>query len=105
MILHDVDILKGLMLKTKTITGLQAFVSINNKIYPLEKRRALQEDKNNIPIVFDDYLPQWNYTAVPTIKRISPFCSLTSIRDQIKETQETLKRTVQIIEEHFPKIH
>jgi hypothetical protein len=104
VILRDVDILKGLMLKTKTKTGLRAFVSINCKIYPSEER-ASEEDKNNILIVFDDYLPQWNYTAVPTINRISPFYSLVSIRDQIKETQETLKRTMQIIEEHFPEIY
>ncbi len=104
VILHDVDILKGLMRKTKTKTGLQAFVSINCKIYPSEER-ASEEDKNNIPIVFDDYLPQWNYTVVPTIRPISPFYSLASIRDQIQETQETLKRTMQIIEEHFPEIH
>lgn len=90
------------MLKTKTKNGLQVFVSINDKIYQLEKRGS-KNDRCNIPIVFDNYLPQWNYTAVPEIFRISPFYSLTFIRDQLQETQSSLKRTLQIIEDHFPE--
>jgi hypothetical protein len=38
VILHDVDILKGLIFKTKTKTGLQVFVSINDKVYPSQER-------------------------------------------------------------------
>lgn len=102
VILHNIGMIKEFMLKTKTKNGLQVFVSINDKIYQLEKRGS-KNDRCNIPIVFDNYLPQWNYTAVPEIFRISPFYSLTFIRDQLQETQSSLKRTLQIIEDHFPK--
>ena len=36
-------------------------------------------------IVFDEYLPRWNYTAVPFLKACSLYSCLISIRDNIKE--------------------
>jgi hypothetical protein len=31
------------------------------------KRKTSDEFRNNIPIVFDTILPQWNYKAVPQL--------------------------------------
>lgn len=96
VILQDVNILKGLMMKTKTKTGLQVFVSVNHKFYPTEQRTT-KEYKQNMTIVFDDYLPQWNYTAVPDINQISHLYSITVVRDKVYETQNLMKRTKQIL--------
>ncbi|WP_375492092.1 hypothetical protein [uncultured Nostoc sp.] len=49
------------MLPTKS--GLQVFTTILDGIY-LTGRKVTDEFKQMMEIVFDDYLPQWNYTAV-----------------------------------------
>ena len=61
----SVQLVKELMEKTKTKTGLRAFVTILDRQYPT-KRTATQEFKDNMPIQFDDYLPKWNYQAIPS---------------------------------------
>ena len=50
--------------KTKTKTGLQVFTTILDGVYKTG-RKVTEEFKQMMEIVFDDYLPQWNYTAVP----------------------------------------
>jgi len=55
---------KYLMEQTKTQQGLTVIVQIIDKIYQTG-RKVADEFKNNMPIVFDDYLPQWNYRAIP----------------------------------------
>lgn len=55
---------KSLMEQTKTQQGLTVIVQIIDKIYQTG-RKATDEFMNNMPIVFDDYLPQWNYRAIP----------------------------------------
>ena len=52
------------MLKTKTKTGLSVAVDIIDKVYQTG-RKVADGFKDNMKIVFDDYLPKWNYTAVP----------------------------------------
>lgn len=64
VIFESVQMVKDLMAKAKTQTGLQVFVSMLDKIYATG-RKVTQEFKQTMEIVFDDYLPQWNYTAKP----------------------------------------
>jgi hypothetical protein len=52
------------MEKTQTTTGLKAFVHIIDKVYETG-RKVAADFKENIRIVFDDFLPQWNYRAIP----------------------------------------
>ena len=52
------------MEKTQTKAGLQVVVDILDKVYQTA-RKAVEGFKENMTIVFDDHLPQWNYTAVP----------------------------------------
>ena len=52
------------MAKTSTSTGLKVFISLNEKIYKTA-RKADEEFKKNIPLVFDDFLGKWNYRALP----------------------------------------
>jgi DDE family transposase len=60
----SVELVKGLVEKTSTSTGLKVFATINDKLYKTA-RKASDEFKANMPIAVDDYLGQWNYRAVP----------------------------------------
>jgi len=65
VVFKSVEIVKELMEKTKTSKGLKAVVQIIDKMY--ETGRKVADDfKETMRIVFDDFLPQWNYTAVPS---------------------------------------
>ncbi len=52
------------MRKASTSTGLRTTVNVIRRLY--EKGRAVAEEfKANMPIVFDELLPRWNYRVVP----------------------------------------
>ena len=63
-IFKSVEIVKELIKKTKTSTGLRVKVEIIDKIYETG-RKVDDEFKKNMKIVFDDILPTWNYRAIP----------------------------------------
>lgn len=52
------------MAKTSTKTGLKTVVSVLDAVYETG-RKATDAFISQMPIVFDDYLPQWNYVARP----------------------------------------
>ena len=60
----SVEIVKELIEKTSTSKGLKVFASIKDKVYKTA-RKANADFKASMPIIFDDYLGQWNYRAVP----------------------------------------
>jgi hypothetical protein len=65
VIFTSIELVKELMENTSTTTGLKAFVHILDKVY--ETGRSVAEGfKENMRIVFDEYLPRWNYCAVPS---------------------------------------
>jgi hypothetical protein len=66
VVFHTVQIVKSLMEKTSTSTGLQVTVDILDKVYDTG-RTCAKGFKQNMKILFDDLLPQWNYRAVPTL--------------------------------------
>ena len=66
VIFKSTEIVQELIAKTKTSTGLQVFATILDGVYETG-RNVTEEYKQNMEIVFDDYLSQWNYTAVPQI--------------------------------------
>ena len=53
-----------LMARTKTQQGLQVIVNVMDKVYETG-RKVAHSFKQQMPIIFDDLLPQWNYRAVP----------------------------------------
>ena len=55
---------KDLMAQAKTQTGLTVFSTVMDKVYATG-RKVTEEFKQTMEIVFDEYLPQWNYTAKP----------------------------------------
>jgi len=64
VIFKTIELVKELMEKTSTSTGLKATVQIIDKVYQL-KRKVADDFKDTMRIVFDDFLPRWNYTAIP----------------------------------------
>jgi len=59
-----VAMVKELIQKTTTTTGLKVTVNIIDKVYQTG-RRVNEDFKKNMQIVFDDFLPSWNYRALP----------------------------------------
>lgn len=64
VIFTSIELVKELLEKTSTTTGLKAFVHIIDKVYAIG-RKVAADFKENMRIVFDDFLPQWNYRAIP----------------------------------------
>lgn len=64
VLFKSVEWVKKLMERTQTQPGLRVTVQIIDKIYQTG-RKVADEFKQNMPIVFDEHLPQWNYRAVP----------------------------------------
>jgi len=70
VIFKSVELVNNLMAKTKTSTGLKVVTNILNKTF--ETGRKVADDfKENMRIQFDEYLPQWNYTALPANSVVS----------------------------------
>ena len=60
----SIKLVKELMEKTTTRKGLKVFVGIMDKVYETG-RKAADDFKQTMRIVFDDFLPAWNYRAIP----------------------------------------
>ncbi len=69
VVFASIELVKELMEKTHTQTGLKAFVHIIDKVYQTG-RKVAEEFKKTMRIVFDEVLPHWNYCAVP-LSRLS----------------------------------
>lgn len=64
VIFENVNTVLKFMATATTQKGLQVFTSIIDKTYQTG-RKVAQDFKEKMEIVFDDFLPQWNYTAKP----------------------------------------
>jgi hypothetical protein len=64
VILSDHNMVKQLIEKTQTKTGLSVSVSIIDKVYEIGKT-ATDGFKESMKIVFDELLGRWNYRAIP----------------------------------------
>lgn len=64
VIFTSLEVVKELMEKTSTKTGLKVFVHVIDKLYQTG-RKVAADFKEHMRIVFDDFLPQWNYRAIP----------------------------------------
>ena len=52
------------MRKTTTKTGLTTTVHVIKRTYE-KGRKVAEEFKQNMKLVFDSFLPKWNYKAIP----------------------------------------
>ena len=67
VIFTSIELVKELMEKTHTKTGLSVVVNVLDKVYKTG-RKVADGFKETMKIIFDEYLPKWNYRAVPTIE-------------------------------------
>ena len=66
-IFSSIDVVKSLVDKASKSKGLKVFLTIKDKVYATA-RKVSEDFKQNMKIVFDDYLGKWNYKAVPKVK-------------------------------------
>lgn len=64
VVFTSVELVKELIEKTHTANGLTVFVHVIDKAYQTG-RKVAADFKDNMRIVFDEFLPKWNYCAVP----------------------------------------
>src|SRR5262249_41070216 len=64
VIFHTVDIARQFIERAHTATGLRVTVRLLDAVYHTGRKYAA-DFKHNMHIVFDEYLPKWNYRAVP----------------------------------------
>ena len=64
VVFKSIDIVKAFMETATSRTGLKVFVSILDSVFAT-RRKVKKDFKKNMTIQFDDFLPQWNYTALP----------------------------------------
>lgn len=65
VLFQTLEQVKALMEHTHTAQGLHVIVHILDRVYETG-RQVTAAFKTNLPIQFDDFLPQWNYRAVPS---------------------------------------
>jgi hypothetical protein len=65
VIFESVELVKELMEKAQTSTGLRVTVEILDKMYQTGRKYA-EGFRENMKIMFDEVLPKWNYRAVPS---------------------------------------
>jgi hypothetical protein len=64
VIFESVGLVKELMEKASTVTGLRVTVDVLGKVYETGRKYAAGF-KEGMKIVFDEILPKWNYRAIP----------------------------------------
>lgn len=64
VIFRSTELVRELMAKTTTTKGLTVTVNIIDKVYQTG-RQVAEDFKQNLPVISDDFLPQWNYRVVP----------------------------------------
>ena len=64
VVFSGIALVKELMENTRTQTGLKVFVHLIDKVYQTG-RKVVADFKENMRLVFDKVLPQWNYRAIP----------------------------------------
>jgi len=64
VVFKSIERVNHFMAKAKTATGLTVFSSILEKTFETG-RKVAADFKENMRIQFDDFLPQWNYRAIP----------------------------------------
>jgi len=65
VLFHTLEQVKSLMERTHTQQGLSVLVHILDHVYETAKTVS-EAFKKQMPIRFDDFLPQWNYSAIPS---------------------------------------
>ena len=73
VIFHTLETVRYYMAKAKTKKGLKVKVSVLDKVYETGRKYAAGF-KKTMKIVCDEFLPKWNYRAVPPVSVKSGSC-------------------------------
>lgn len=65
VVFETAELVEQLIQKTNTKTGLSVVTNMIKTVYETGKK-VTKNFKKNMKIAFDDYLPKWNYCAIPT---------------------------------------
>ncbi|HUT89901.1 MAG TPA: hypothetical protein VMY37_10410, partial [Thermoguttaceae bacterium] len=65
VVFRALDIVTACLRRVWTSTGLKVTYAVLDKVYQL-KRQASDRFLETFPVQFEDPLPEWNYTVVPT---------------------------------------
>jgi DDE family transposase len=68
MLFRSVELVKQLMQKTQTRTGLRVVVDVWEKVYETG-RKVAEEVKKALHLIRDLFLPKWNYRILPQAER------------------------------------
>ena len=68
VIFTDIEVVNSAAHKTSTSNGLKVFSSIKQKVYATA-RKVADTFRENLPIIFDDFLGKWNYKAIPIAEK------------------------------------
>jgi hypothetical protein len=68
-IFTSMEVVMRLMERTHTQQGLSVTVQIIDKVYATG-RKVAESFRHHLPILFDNFLPQWNYRAAPNAQVI-----------------------------------
>ena len=63
---------QDLMAKTSTLAGLKTLTTVIDAVYETG-RQATDAFNQQMPIIFDDNLPNWNYVARPNNYKVCPY--------------------------------
>jgi len=69
VIFTSVELVRDLMANTTTKTGLTVDVSVLDKVYTTG-RKVAANFKEQMRVIFDEDLPQWNYTIPPSVTSV-----------------------------------
>ena len=64
---QSINVVKAAIKQTSTKAGLSVLVTISDKVYQTGKK-VTDGFKENMKIIFDDFLPKWNYYAIPFVE-------------------------------------
>ena len=64
VVFENLEIVKELIENTRTSKGLEVDVEIVDKFYQ-RGRKATDDFRRNMGLLFDELLPKWNYRAIP----------------------------------------
>lgn len=67
VVFKSMEVVRDLIARTKTTTGLAVTVDVLDTLYQTG-RKASDAFRQAMPILFDYYLPKWNYRASPQTK-------------------------------------
>ena len=71
VIFKSIELVHEVMSKTKTSAGLKVFTSVLDLVFRTG-RKVTDGFKLNMKIKFDDFLPKWNYVAIPSAEIGNP---------------------------------